>query len=238
MKEVVQMIDEKKATLGRGSLFRWLRDETIAGQERLSFAPSMLCYLMGFKDVLDVLHRSAIRSELDRQINAYCREDAEHWRWYLRDLEKLGYDLSSWGTSISAFCDAAWSRATQINRRTIHRLVEGAYRCEDPLLAMVLIQIFEATGVVFIAHTRLAAKAMGMDQELLYFGRIHYEEEFGHSVQGRDLLHHDLGSERRERARQLIGELFSSYDELFECWYQHRNTYVHAPVLEPLRSCA
>jgi hypothetical protein len=128
--------------------------------------------------------------------------------------------------------------ATQINRTTAFRLVERARACDDPLLAMVLIQVFEATGVVFIAHTRMAAKAMGMDEELLYFGRVHYEEEFGHSVQAKDMLHHDLGPERRKLAAQLADELFGLYMDLFECWYQHRGRYQVGSVREPLRMSA
>jgi hypothetical protein len=238
MKRIVQMIEGKKAELEKGRLFEWLRDETVPGRERMSFAPAMLTYLMGFKDVLDELRRPDARDELDRQINAYCGEDAEHWRWYLRDLEKLGYSLDSWGSSLSELCNEVWSPATRINRSIIFRLVERSHASKDPLLAMVLIQVFEATGVVFIAHTRGAARAMGLEQELLYFGRVHYEEEFGHSVQAKDLLHHDLGPERRAVAARSVDELFSLYGELFDCWYQHRRKYATTAPAAPERYAA
>ena len=76
---------------------------------------------------------------------------------------------------------------TLINRLTIFDLIYYSKITSDPLIKLVLIQIFEATGVVFIGHTRKAAIDMEMDNELQYFGKMHYEEEFGHSVQSKDL---------------------------------------------------
>ena len=105
---------------------------------------------------------SRIESELDAKINAYCHEDSEHWRWYLDDLQKLGYSLDSWGKDIPSFCNEVWSEATVVNRRTIFSLIYHSRTSADPLFALILVQIFEATGVVFIGHAPQAAIAMAM----------------------------------------------------------------------------
>lgn len=225
MKTIIDRIAEEKARLATGKLFRWLSDESVPGAQRLNFAPSMLYYLMGFKDVLEALYRPDPQGDLDHAINAYCGEDAEHWRWYLEDLEKLGFHLETWGGSIRAWCNEVWSPATRPNRQTIFRLVRHATACDDPLYAMSLILVFEATGVVFIGHTRKAAVALGMDDELKYFGRIHYEEEFGHSVQARELLVHELDEGLRPRILVMVTELFADYRQLFDCWYEHRDEF-------------
>jgi hypothetical protein len=202
-----------------------LSDETISGYDRLSFAPAMLYYLMGFKDVLASLAVANVRNEIDKKINAYCVEDAEHWRWYLDDLGKLGYSLDSWGKTIPEFCNEVWSPTTEINRKTIFALIHYSKLATDPLLKLVLIQVFEATGVVFIGHTRKAAMAMGHDDTLLYFGKTHYEEEFGHSVQSQDIMKFQLENGTFDMAVTAVEELFICFGEMFDCWYSHRERF-------------
>lgn len=227
MQEIVDLIEAQKANLAEGHLFTWLSDEAVDGHRRLAFAPAMLYYLMGFKDVLAELKRENPKGPIEQSINAYCGEDAEHWRWYLTDLEKLGFDLRTWGDTIPQWCDEVWSEDTLVNRRTISRLIHYAKLNRDPLFAMTLIFVFEATGVVFIGHTRKAAIAMGMDERLAYFGRIHFEEEFGHSVQAHDLSHEEVSDEVYALAARAISELFVDYSALFNCWYEHRFRYLH-----------
>lgn len=225
MRRVLDLVEEEKSRLPDNPLFRFLADETISGHERLSFTPAMLYYLMGFKDVLASLSRPAVASDLDKMINAYCVEDADHWRWYLNDLQKLGYRLTAWGGDIPSFCNEVWSEATKANRDTIFALIHYSKRSSDPLLALSLVQIFEATGVVFIGHTRKAAIALDMDDDLLYFGRVHYEEEFGHTVQSGDLRNYIMTDETYELARQATPKLFEHFNVMFQCWYDHRNRY-------------
>jgi hypothetical protein len=99
----------------------------------------------------------------------------------------------------------------------------------DPLCRLALILVFEATGVVFIGHTRKAAIALGMDEELQYLGRAHYEEEAAHSVKPEDVAHHELSPELYEQTRQMVEALFVDYRELFDCWYQHREKFPMSP---------
>lgn len=227
MQEIVDLIEAQKANLAEGLLFKWLSDEEVEGHRRLAFAPAMLYYLMGFKDVLSELKRENPTGPIDRAINAYCGEDAEHWRWYLTDLEKLGFSIRTWGDTIPQWCNEVWSDDTQVNRRTISRLIHYAKLNRHPLFAMTLIFVFEATGVVFIGHTRKAAIAMDMDDGLDYFGRLHFEEEFGHSVQARNLSHEELPDEVYILAIKAVSELFTDYSALFNCWYEHRHRYMY-----------
>lgn len=225
MADVVRQIDTEREALPQGRLFEWLSDESVDGHRRLSFLPSMLYYLMGFKDVLATLKREHPHTQLERHINAYCAEDADHWRWYLTDLEKLGFDLTAWGRTIPEWCNEVWSPETEVNRKTIFHLVNFAMANRDPLYQLALILVFEATGVVFIGHTRKAAIALGMDEELQYVGREHYEEEAAHSVKPEDVSHHQMNDELYEQTRSMVASLFGDYRELFDCWYRHREKY-------------
>lgn len=225
MSDIVRQVEVERDKLTHGELFRWLSDDSVDGYRRLSFLPSMLYYLMGFKDVLATLRRDDPQTRLEQHINAYCTEDADHWRWYLTDLDKLGFGLTCWGETISAWCNEVWSADTEINRTTIFNLIDFARSNRDPLYQLALILVFEATGVVFIGHTRIAAIALGMDEELEYLGRVHYEEEASHSVKPEDVAHHQLSEEVFEEIQLMVSTLFADYRELFDCWYRHRDVY-------------
>lgn len=225
MKRIINLIESKKELLENNKLFKWLSDESIDGYERLSFSPAMLYYLMGFKDVLSHLYRPKPLNDLEKHINAYCGEDSEHWRWYLRDLETLGYNIHSWGDTISKWCNNVWGPQVESNRTTIFHLINYATLSNDPLLAITLIMVFEATGVVFIGHTRKAAIAINMDNELKYFGKLHYEEEFGHSAQAKDFIDYRMSEETYKIALPIIDNLFQDYERLFECWHKNRSTF-------------
>lgn len=229
MADAVRQIDAEREALSEGPLFEWLSDESVDGYRRLSFLPSMLYYMMGFKDVLATLVRDNPQTKLERHINAYCREDADHWRWYLTDLGKLGFDLTVWGKTIPDLCDQVWSPETEINRKTIFRLINYAISNRDPLYQLTLILVFEATGVVFIGHTRKAAIALGQDEDLQYLGREHYEEEAAHSVKPEDVAHHELSPELYESISDMVTSLFADYRELFTCWYEHREKFPMNP---------
>lgn len=232
MKHVLSSIKHQQEKLSQTPLFLWLKDDTIDGYERLSFSPSMMYYLMGFKDVLSALHRPHPKTDIDTHINAYCDEDAEHWRWYLSDLQKLGYTLSSWGQSIPTFCNAVWSPETEINRQTIFKLVNYANSSSDPLLAVTLIMVFEATGVVFIGHTLKAATSIGMDETLKYFGRRHYEEEFGHSVKSSEFEQYHLPVNVQKSFISIVEDLFFHYTKLFQCWYDCQHLFTHKQICD------
>jgi hypothetical protein len=230
MRRILEQIEQERESLATKPLFAFLSDESVDGATRLSFVPSMLYYLMGFKDVLRLLQRPGSTEKLDRFINAYCGEDADHWRWYLTDLKKLGYPLTTWGDQLPSFAEEVWSERTQANRDTIFHLVGHAERITDRLAALALISVFEATGVVFIGHTRKAAIALNMDDELQYFGREHYEEEFGHSVQAKHLMEYEMSDETYAYTKDMVTELFNDYDRLFQCWYEHVGHYKPAAM--------
>lgn len=226
MREMLDLIDRERKALENEELFRWLADDGVDGRRRLSFAPAMFSYLMGFKDTLGLLRRPASDTKLDRYVNAYCAEDADHWRWYLQDLRTLGFDLGTLGADFSDFCDTAWGPDTEINRTTVFRLAYYAQQTRsDPLLALLLITTFEATGIVFIGHTRKAAQAAGLDEELGYFGRTHFDEEFGHSVKAESLAVYALSPSSRAVARQSIPQIFEDYRTMFQCWREHVGAY-------------
>jgi hypothetical protein len=149
-------------------------------------------------------------------------------RLTVEDLEKLGFELQTCGKTFGEWCNEVWSSETDANRQTIFDLVQIARECRHPIYSLALIWVFEATGIVFIGHTRKAAIALGMDEELKYFGREHYEEEFGHSVVAHDYAGIEIEDELHGRICDRIDRLFQSYQRLFNCWHEHRDRYAYA----------
>jgi hypothetical protein len=230
MKRILGTIEGRKEELTSNRLFGWLSDERISGAERLAFAPAMLYFLMGFKDVLSNLARPDPKTDLDRMVNAYCTEDALNWQWYLDDLERLGFTITSWGKDIPALCKEIWSASTAANRDTIFALIHYSRMSDDPLLALTLVQILEATGELFLINTRKAGKAANMDDRLLYLGRVHYETELGHSVQPLDLQSFKMSEATFVLADKAVPELFGLFDRMMDCWYEHRDRYQQTTV--------
>ncbi|MDF5717790.1 MAG: hypothetical protein PUP93_28980 [Rhizonema sp. NSF051] len=149
-------------------------------------------------------------------------------------MEKLGFNLETWGKTISQWCNEVWSLETEINRKTIFHLINKANSCRHPIYSLAMIWVFEATGVVFIGHTQKAAVALGMDEELYYLGRTHFEEEFGHSVVAQDYADVELEDTLYEQICNMVDELFNGYIVLFDCWYEHRGKYDFAKLLQPV----
>lgn len=233
MKNIIDLIERKQETIEKNNhLCQWLSDESIDPHERLSFFPAMAYFNMGFPDAMETLYRENPINEIEKLINTYCQEDSEHWRWYLTDLEKLGFSLSSWGNSIPTFFKEVWSPATIANRKIIILIMNYGQRNDDPLLRLVVIRILEAGATILISNLRKAAIAMGMDDKLLYCGKVHYQEELHHTVQPSHLLAYELSDETRALAVEAVENMLDLIDELYNCWYEQRNKYqFKQPVL-------
>ncbi|HLP87998.1 MAG TPA: hypothetical protein VK184_05250 [Nostocaceae cyanobacterium] len=232
VQSLLEKIADHREEIAKGKLFQWLSDESIDGYHRLSFTPNCLSYLMGFKDVLSLLRRPNPENELETAINAYCAEDGEHWPWYLKDMEKLGFNIQTWGNNLVKWCHEAWSPETEINRQTIFHLMYHAQSCRHPIYSLSMIWVFEATGVIFIGNSRKAAISLGMDETLLYFGRTHYEEEFSHSVVAQDYADIEIEDSLHDQICEMIDQLFNDYTKMFTCWYELRNKYSLSKVLQ------
>ena len=93
MKRVIQLLDAKTEAFARAPLFDFLRDTSIEPRDRLSFAPCVAHFVMTFADLYAlVLREEPAQDKYQEIVNAHTREDENHWRWFLADLDKLDAD--------------------------------------------------------------------------------------------------------------------------------------------------
>ena len=90
MEKTFAHIDHKKNQLSQNPFCLWLKQAGLE-QDALIFAPSMSYFVLGFRDILELAKRPNPKTELDFSINVHCEEDKEHWKWFLGDIQKLGY---------------------------------------------------------------------------------------------------------------------------------------------------
>jgi hypothetical protein len=159
-------------------LFEFLRDESIAPQERLVFAPCLAHFVMTFADLYRfVLRQEPAADRYQELVNAHTYEDGGHWKWFLADLGKLGHDPQL------AFSDAlriVWGEQTiQLRMLSYHmcRLGLGA----SSLHKLVLVHCIEATGSVMLRTIAPVAAKVG--KNLVYFGPHHFDSESGHTLE-------------------------------------------------------
>src|SRR5690348_15890972 len=100
MKTILPIIDARKRQLGDSPFCRWLAGDEGSDEDRFAFVPAQLFLVLGFRDILSFLKVANPKTDLDALINVHCQEDLDHWKWYLEDLEMLGFTLSWWGDSM------------------------------------------------------------------------------------------------------------------------------------------
>ena len=83
MQTILTLIENKKQKLSTHSFCRWLEAAPL-NQDALAFAPSMSYFVLGFRDILELVKYTNPQSDLEKAINHHCEEDSEHWKWFLQ----------------------------------------------------------------------------------------------------------------------------------------------------------
>lgn len=181
MHDVVRAIKEQTAIFERLPLFEYLRDTTIDPRRRLAFAPSAAHYILTFTDFCQyVLREVPAKDRLQEIVNAQTYEEAEHSRWFIADLARLGYD------PMLRFSDALnfiWGSATVKSRMLSYHLCHMAIGA-DSVRKLVLVQCVEATAEVIIEHVMMVGREWTAQtgQALQFFGSTHEDAEAHHTI--------------------------------------------------------
>jgi hypothetical protein len=182
VKRVIRLLEARTEAFASAPLFDFLRDTSIEPRDRLSFAPCVAHFVMTFADLYAlVLREEPAKDRYQEIVNAHTREDENHWRWFLADLDKLGADPRM------AFSDAlrfVWSGATvQMRLLSYHmcRLGLGA----DSIRKLVLVHCIEAAGKVTVGEVAAVGKEFAAltGKRLVYFGPHHSDTESQHTLE-------------------------------------------------------
>src|ERR1700693_4680849 len=93
MRRVFDLLENRTTEFAKAPLFNFLGDTSIDPRQRLSFAPGVAHFVMSFRDLYAlVLREEPAKDEYQAIVNSHASEDDNHWRWFLSDLGKIGYD--------------------------------------------------------------------------------------------------------------------------------------------------
>jgi hypothetical protein len=214
MRRVMRHLDERVVQFETKPLFQFLRDTSIDARRRLAFAPGVAHFVMSFADLYAlVLREEPAKDPYQELVNAHVQEDANHWRWFLADLDKLGFDPQM------AFTDAlkfVWSDVTQRTRLLTYDMCRLGYRA-DSLSKLVLVHCIEAAGKVTVKHVASAGGefATASGKRLVYLGPHHLATESDHTLEEdavrRSVEAIEIDADRARRFISVVDEAFDSF---------------------------
>lgn len=229
MKQVIEFIEQKKQEFAQLPLLKLMRDKSVDPSVRLSWAPCVTPFAMNFGD----LNRYVIRqipadSAIQEMINVHTYEDDHHWLWFLKDLEKLGFNHSL------PVCDTLkflWGEDTKETRLVCNRLGLLFAAQTDPAMRLAIVEANEATGHVMLYHTAEVANDLTAQNgtQYGYFGPSHFGVETGHPM-GTDKVEAliediELTPEQRTKACELVSEVFDAFTAVVHEFMAYVNKY-------------
>ncbi|MFT5674358.1 MAG: hypothetical protein ACI808_000274 [Paraglaciecola sp.] len=221
MKEILSYIEEKNKGFETGDIFGWLKDSAISPRERLGFAPYMAHFVFSFMDVNRFLLRDInSKDDLQQLVNIHTNEDSHHWPWYLQDLKLMGFD------KVQKFSDTllfVWGDHC-IKSRMITYEMAAIVKTLSPKEKIILVEVIEKTGNVFLGLTAEVCREGGDAEKLLYYGDNHLACETGHTMGTQDietiLCAIELSKEEKFSAKSMIDEVYELYHEFVGEMYE------------------
>lgn len=239
--DVVKYIDEKRVQMRESvRLFETLRDSSLSKRQRLMFVPYMLFFTLGSPDLKTLMMRLD-RPEQDlnlpqRKANAFIQEDNFHYNYYLRDLERLGFDITCFG-SADGVIRHVFAEEGIPTRRVVYAMASYIHRDMDPLVGLAIPEIIEAAlfDLFTTIYVHIVKVGEGESlQHLEYFGDTHVGLEQNHTVtswfapghpkddQVADLV---VSPETFETIKQMVDDLMGRFGAMYVNFDEiiHRN---------------
>lgn len=217
MREVLAAITERKREFARLPFFAFLADESLEPEQRLAFLPCMAHWVMSFADLNKFFLRvEPAVDEYQQRVNAFSHEDDDHWRLYLEDFQKLGFDRLYTGANSFSFL---WGEETRANRMLSYRIANLIMNAKSVQRLAIVEAMEEAANVFFPLTVQLAAQIQERTgTELRYLGHFHASLEAAHTGAGdhESLAEIELDEETRSRTLEMVDEVFALFDDWAE----------------------
>lgn len=196
-----------------------LADPTIPWSAKLVVVPTMAFWVLAFGDAMALLQATGGDTPHDALVRQHAAEDAEHWRWFLQDLESL----ATQGIGAASMHDAMlrqWGPATAAVRECAFTLQHLLRTHRDPVVRLALLEACEDGFAAFMDSMRPVVQGAGKYIELRYFGALHDDAEAGHTVQGVadplqgvDWSTRDVGA-----VRAAVAQMYDRLDGMHTCY--------------------
>lgn len=216
MRQVLGAIRERTNAYEQHPLFEFLRDDSIDPERRLAFAPSAAHYVLTSQDFCQhVLREEPAKDRIQELINAQTDEEAEHARWFIADLARLGHEPLM---RFSEALEFVWGDEAARSRMLSYQLCRLALRA-DSLSKLVLLHCVEATASVTIRHVLSVGKQWTAQngKSIEFFDAAHADSEPHHSFWDRE-AEGILSDVRLHRGaeRMLLGTVEQAFDYFSE----------------------
>jgi hypothetical protein len=230
MKEIIAALEDRKALLKQSALCGYLRADNETAS-KLSFAPAMLFFAMGFKDILDCLRADASEDPLQMAVNIHCEEDSTHWMWYLNDMMRIPSGKAFMERRQKELFGDIWSARYEPVRHLVYDCIAMAKQAKHPFQKLILIEALEATFECFNEPVFDHVHKIGLSEVLEYFGQAHAHSEASHSMDksgngqaSETYQAYEPDVKEQEQALNTIHTVFDVFERVFDCWYREATT--------------
>jgi len=217
MKSILALIEEKQQVYSQLPFFEFLSDQSISPEQKLAFAPCAAPFIMGFSDLCKYsLRQEPSNDRVQTILNQHTYEDDFHWQWFIKDLEKLGFNSP---LSLNSAIEFLWSEQTKVSRmitHELHRLIADATAIEK----LVIMEAMESTADVLLSNTKVVSEELKLNthQEYDYFGTSHCDAEHEHNTNSQTarkfIKNIQMTAFERESCSLLVTQVF----HLFTQW--------------------
>lgn len=219
MKEVLELIEQRKKQFAKLPFFEYLLDKSIDPRQRLIWVPCFTHVTMSLAELNKyVLRQEPSDNPLQNIINKHTYEEDYHWVWFLGDIEKLGFN------NRLSFVDATkffWSESTQKTRQLSYQLFSLCNTFKDPILRLIIIEAIEGTSNVGLPLIAIVANELEKitGKNYLYLNNNHVEAENTHEIiSGNTHLLIDnlkISTKQKQTALYIINTVFLAFSECF-----------------------
>lgn len=188
--------------------------------EKLKFIPDMLFFVMGFKDLMNLVRYETPQNELERDVNAHSDNDDYHWKWYLQDLAFLDEQFKN-ENSIDLICNV-WDNVSFEGRNSVYVFARYMQEYQHPAARMLMVEVLEIGFGIFLSYLHPVLKESGLYDKLDYFGKKHQDVEESHDTGTSDDeisgLIEQLPENIKEDMLIIINQLFNQIYKMTENW--------------------
>lgn len=219
MKEVLELIEQKKQEFAKLPFFEFLQDKSIDPRQRLVWLPSFAHIAMSFAELnKSILRQEPTNDPIQKIINQHTYEDDTHWIWFLGDIDKLGFNNKLNYIDTIKFL---WGESTQKTRQLSYQLFSLCTSFKDPILRLIIIEAVEGTANVGLPLTAIVAQELEKitGKDYLYLNNNHFTVETSHEI-STDNTHLlidnlQLTLEQKEKAFNIVNTVFLAFSECF-----------------------
>jgi hypothetical protein len=222
---IFDAIEQHKNALSNHTFCQNLRTHTNDDRRAYSFIPHMAFFVLGFKDMLYNFQVENPKNSVDQMLNTHCKEDSDHWQWFLEDLKTLKLGINVWGGDISGALNLIWSDGDFPVRNQVYRVMHHLFQCRSTYEKLILVECLEAAFAAFVVNLNQLTQRLGHYETLKYFGRHHHIEESSHAMGswldegGKSPMGSDTKNQLRENHMlAMVDDVFSGFNQAFNLW--------------------